>query len=98
MQKATPRPSCFLIKQWLTAGAFRSLDMQMQEAEARAIEQVKAGDAEAFRVLVDRHSRSVFRIAYRIVGNEADAEDVVQEAFMRAFRQIAVFESRASFA
>ncbi len=70
----------------------------MQDAEARAIEQVKAGNADAFRVLVDRHSRSVFRIAYRIVGNEADAEDVVQEAFLRAYRQIAVFEERASFA
>jgi RNA polymerase sigma-70 factor, ECF subfamily len=88
----------FLLAGRLTAASLRSLDMQMQEAEARAIEQVKAGNAEAFRVLVDRHSRTVFRIAYRIVGNEADAEDVVQEAFMRAYRQIAVFEERASFA
>jgi RNA polymerase sigma-70 factor (ECF subfamily) len=70
----------------------------MQDAEALAIQQVKAGNADAFRVLVDRHSRSVYRIAYRIVGNPADAEDVVQEAFLRAYRQIGVFEERASFA
>ena len=56
-----------------------------------------AGDADAFRVLVDRYSRSVFRLAYRMVGNEADAEDVVQEAFLRAWRQLENYESRSSF-
>jgi RNA polymerase sigma-70 factor (ECF subfamily) len=48
-------------------------------------------------VLVERHSRPLFRLAYRMTGNQQDAEDVVQESFMRAFRQLARFDDRASF-
>jgi RNA polymerase sigma-70 factor (ECF subfamily) len=47
--------------------------------------------------LVARHSRSVFRLVYRITGNEADAEEVVQDAFMRGYRKLESFESRANF-
>src|SRR5260221_4578997 len=55
------------------------------------------GDGEAFRELVERHSRDAFRLAFRITGNEHDAEDVVQESYRRAYRQLGRFESRASF-
>lgn len=48
-------------------------------------------------MLVEPHSRGVFRLAFRMTGNEQDAEDVVQESFMRAFRQLHKFDSRASF-
>ena len=44
------------------------------------------GDTEAFRFLVERHSRGVFRLAFRMTGNEHDAEDVVQETFLKAYR------------
>src|ERR1041385_4923363 len=57
----------------------------------------QAGDSEAFRVLVERHSRSAFRLAYRMTGNQQDAEDVVQETFFRAYRQMASYDERASF-
>src|SRR6201999_3784711 len=40
---------------------------------------------------------SVFRLAFRMTGNEQDAEDVVQEAFLRAYKQLGRFESRANF-
>src|SRR4029077_13304446 len=50
-----------------------------------------------FRALVEQHSRSVFRLAFRMTGNEQDAEDVVQESFLRAYRQLERFESRANF-
>lgn len=69
----------------------------MQDADAIAIERAKAGDPDGFRSLVQRHSRSVFRLAFRITGNTFDAEDVVQETFLRAYRQIANYESRSSF-
>jgi RNA polymerase sigma-70 factor (ECF subfamily) len=46
---------------------------------------------------VVRHSHILFRVAYRITGNEADADDVVQEAFLRGYRKLAGFESRANF-
>jgi RNA polymerase sigma-70 factor, ECF subfamily len=46
---------------------------------------------------VKRHSRMLFRLAYRMTGNEADADDVVQEAFLRAYQKLAAFESRSDF-
>ncbi len=62
-----------------------------------ALARAREGDSEAFRALVERHSRSVFRLAYRMTGNEQDAEDVVQESFLRAYKQLGRFEARANF-
>jgi RNA polymerase sigma-70 factor (ECF subfamily) len=59
--------------------------------------QAKRGDAEAFRLLVEQHSRPIFRVAYRMTGNEHDADDVVQETFLRAYKQLGRFEERANF-
>ena len=70
----------------------------MDASDLAVVARVRAGDHDAFRFLVERHSRSVFRLAYRLTGHEQDAEDVVQETFLRAFRQIRRFESRSSFA
>jgi RNA polymerase sigma-70 factor (ECF subfamily) len=64
---------------------------------AAVLARARQGDSDAFRALVDLHSRSVFRLAYRMTGNEQDAEDVVQESFLRAYRQLGRFESRANF-
>jgi RNA polymerase sigma-70 factor, ECF subfamily len=69
----------------------------MHEADRAAIQAVTAGDPHAFRELVDRHSRYVHRVAYRLTGNASDAEDVVQETFLKAFRQLGRFEARADF-
>jgi RNA polymerase sigma-70 factor (ECF subfamily) len=69
----------------------------MDESDAAAVARVCAGETEAFRVLVDRYSRKVFRLAYRMTRNEQDAEDVVQETFLRAYRRLKQFESRSSF-
>jgi RNA polymerase sigma-70 factor (ECF subfamily) len=68
------------------------------EAEASgAAERARLGDNEAFRLLVEQHGRAVFRLAYRMTGNEEDAEDVVQETFLKAYRQIDRYEARCSF-
>lgn len=69
----------------------------MHEADRDAIQAVTAGDPQAFRGLVDRHSRHVHRVAYRLTGNASDADDVVQETFLKAFRQLGRFEARADF-
>src|SRR5438477_10574386 len=70
----------------------------MDATEAAAVlARARQGDSEAFRALVERHSRSVFRLAFRMTGNEQDAEDVVQESFIKAYRQLGRFESRANF-
>lgn len=72
-------------------------NVRMDMNDHAAIQAVLAGDKEAYGVLVERHSHSLFRLAYRITGNEADAEDVVQEAFLRGYRKFEGFESRANF-
>ena len=69
----------------------------MEHADRALVERARSGDAEAFRALVDHHSRGLFRLAYRMTGNESDAEDVVQESFLRAYRQLHKFDERASF-
>src|SRR5271169_1703588 len=69
---------------------------RQMEANGRA-PQALAGDRDGFRVLVERHSRAVFRLAFRMTGNEHDAEDIVQETFLRAYRALHQFESRADF-
>jgi RNA polymerase sigma-70 factor, ECF subfamily len=69
----------------------------MPHTDAAAVALARDGDSEAFRSLVDRHSRAVYRLAHRMTGNPHDAEDVVQETFLRAYRQLGRFESRANF-
>ena len=64
---------------------------------AAVLARARQGDSEAFRTLVERHSRRAFQLAYRITGNQQDAEDVVQESFIRAYRQLSRFEARAHF-
>ncbi len=67
----------------------------MQDGDHGALERARAGDTEAFRWLVERHSRYLYGVAYRLTGSVADAEDVVQDAWLKAHRQLARFEARA---
>lgn len=60
------------------------------------VEQVRAGDAAAFGELVERHRGAVYRAALAALGNDADAEDIAQEALVLAFRRIAQFRGDAS--
>src|SRR5262245_29435888 len=70
----------------------------MTASDAPAVlARARQGDSEAFRALVERHSRSAFRLAFRMTGNEQDAEDVVQESFLKAYRHLSRFEARADF-
>src|SRR5262245_2420434 len=69
----------------------------MVESDAEALARARAGQSEGFRTLVERHGRAVFRLAHRLTGNEQDAEDVVQEAFLRAFRRLEQYDERAKF-
>jgi len=69
----------------------------MEVTDLAAVSRARSGDADAFRLLVEKHSRVIFRVAYRMTGNEHDADDVVQETFLRAYRQLDSFEERANF-
>jgi RNA polymerase sigma-70 factor, ECF subfamily len=69
----------------------------MEETDPALITRAREGDPDAFRVLVERYSVKLFQLAFRMTGNEQDAEDVVQETFLRAHKQLERFESRAGF-
>ena len=69
----------------------------MEDSDAVAVARAQAGDQDAFGMLVERHSIRLFQLVYRMTGNEQDAEDVVQETFLRAYKQLNRFESRAGF-
>lgn len=69
----------------------------MGKDDHATIRAILAGDKEAYGGLVARHSQRLFRVAWRITGNEADADDVVQEAFLRGYRKLESFESRSNF-
>lgn len=63
--------------------------------DAILVERAQAGDTEAFRELVESYSARIFRLAWRILGDEASAEDAVQETFLRAYRSLARFDARS---
>ena len=65
--------------------------------ESRLVEAVKAGDAAAFDELTSRHMRRAFGVAYRLLGQRQDAEDVVQEGFLTALVKIDTFERGRPF-
>lgn len=71
--------------------------MRMANDEARWVARAGAGDAAAFRHLVDAHSAALFRVCARITGDRALAEDAVQEAFFNAYRHLREFDGRSAF-
>ena len=66
-------------------------------SDAIAIERTLAGDRDAYRVLVDRHSRNIYRLAFRMLGNRQDAEEVVQESFLRGYQKLKQFAGNSNF-
>lgn len=70
----------------------------MELTDEAIVSMVLGGDQAAYRILVDRHARTIFRMAYRMTGSAEDADDVVQETFMRAFRKLDRFRADAAFA
>ena len=65
--------------------------------ELALVQAAKAGDVGAFEELVRRYDRNVFRIAQHITQNREDAEDVVQDAFLKAYSNLAQFQGQSKF-
>ena len=69
----------------------------MNETEKMiSLEDLKAGSREAFAQLVDQTSGHIYRTALQILGDDQDAEDVLQETYIKAFRSLPEFEGRSS--
>ena len=69
----------------------------MGSTEAATVELAKGGDLEAFHRLVAHYSEPLYRLAYRITRSREDAEDAVQDAFIKAYERLDGFESRSAF-
>src|SRR5271167_3919305 len=65
--------------------------------EAQMIASILAGNAQEFHDLIQPYERSVYSMALSMLQNEADAEDAAQEAFLKAFRNLARFRGEAKF-
>jgi RNA polymerase sigma-70 factor (ECF subfamily) len=65
--------------------------------ESVYVERAQAGDLEAFRILVERYQKKAHSIAYGVIGKFEDAEDITQEAFVKAFRSLKSFRGQSSF-
>lgn len=57
----------------------------------------RAGDEAAFTILVERYRQQVYRLAFRLLGNAADADDAAQEAFVRAYVHLGAYQPGSSF-
>ena len=71
-------------------------DTRLHEADREIAARAAAGDARAFEALMRRHNRLLFRAARGIAGDDAEAEDAVQETLLRAWRGLGGFDGRAS--
>jgi RNA polymerase sigma-70 factor (ECF subfamily) len=72
-------------------------EAEMTRSDEALINALKAGDLDAFRRLFLKHEGTMLRLATQILGNRADAEDAVQDAFLTLFRKVSGFRGRSSF-
>ena len=69
----------------------------LREDDRLAIEACRQGEREAFDRLVERYQRDVYRLCYRYVNNHQDANDMAQEAFLKAYRALSRFRGDSAF-
>lgn len=70
---------------------------ELPPAELEFFEQLRTGDAQALAMAYDRHAPMVFHVAYRLLGEQADAEDLVHDVFVGLSRAVQSFEGRGTF-
>src|SRR5437764_15426450 len=68
----------------------------VSEEDARILRGLRAGIEDAYEALIARYEQPVYGIAYRLLGNSADASDVVQEVFLKVFRRVNSFREHSS--
>jgi RNA polymerase sigma-70 factor (ECF subfamily) len=80
-------------------GEASAADPAWAEADDRTLVDLSlAGERSAFDVIVERHRRQVYQLCYRYVGNHADAADLAQDAFIRAFKGLRGFKGESTLA
>jgi RNA polymerase sigma-70 factor (ECF subfamily) len=84
----TPAPS---------AAPVRPVIAGPNDDELQLVTAARAGDIPAFETLVNRYERKIFRLGMNITGSREDAEDVMQEAFLKAYQHLPEFEGNSRF-
>ncbi len=69
----------------------------MDDTDIALMARIKEGDLEAYEKLLDRHQRPVFNTAYKFLNDEADAEDITQEVFVRVYKAAGTYRPQAKF-
>jgi RNA polymerase sigma-70 factor (ECF subfamily) len=77
--------------------AVATLDLTTAASDAEIVDRVRKGDTALFEILMRRHNQRVYRVARAVVRDEAEAEDVMQQAYISAFTHLQQFEDRARF-
>src|SRR5580704_2426836 len=72
-------------------------ECRMLDQDDALVAQSRNGDAAAFELLVRQHQRMIHSLTYRMTGSMADAEDLAQETFIRAYRQIGSYQAKSKF-
>ncbi|MEZ8218637.1 RNA polymerase, sigma-24 subunit, RpoE [Candidatus Fervidibacteria bacterium JGI MDM2 SSWTFF-3-K9] len=68
-----------------------------RQSDENLVLKAKRGDADAFNLLVERHYKRIYSLAFQMLGNAEDAADATQETFFKAFEQLRYFRGDASF-
>jgi RNA polymerase sigma-70 factor (ECF subfamily) len=75
----------------------RAVTNPVSPSDDEVIDAIRAGDRNAFRVLVERYQGRAYRLAFRILRDEDAARDAVQESFVKAYNNLGKFEKRSAF-
>jgi len=67
------------------------------KADSELVQEVKEGNRNSFSQLMERHQRGLLRLSMRFTREQSQAEDIVQESFIKAYQKIEMFEGRSSF-
>jgi RNA polymerase sigma-70 factor (ECF subfamily) len=79
------------------AGPAKAFEAEGADSDQALVDRARQGDQESIRLLVEKYERRVIGLAWGLLGSRQDAEDVAQEAFLRAFRGIGAFRGQSSF-